>query len=184
MMNDKEIFIGFVEANKSGNKRKRYQEIRNRDYLGQAKKTYEIGDYDNAWILAQKAILFDGDGVSGECMMAGMVQNGTRKIDLDRIKEEPDIVVEGNKAKTTVYVENKTGICETTAAILVGTAKRFQSAIEFVAKGKKADAKSILFVEALGMMKGTKLDIQAEGKDAEEAVRNLGKLILNRFCEE
>ena len=160
------------------------QEIRNRDYLGQAKVAYKAGDHDNAWILAQKAMLLDGDGVSGECMLAGMVQNGARKIDLDKIKEEPELIVEGDKAKTTVYVENKTGICETTAAIVVGTAKKYQSNIEFIARGKKADAKSILFVEALGIMKGTKLDICAEGMDADEAVRSLGKLILNRFGEE
>ena len=161
----------------------RRTEYRNRDYIGQAQKAQKSGDYDNAWILAQKAMLFDGDGVSGECMLAGMVQNGARKIDLDKIKEEPELIVEGDKAKTTVYVENKTGICETTAAIVVGTAKKYQSTIELIAKGKKADAKSILFVEALGIMKGTKLDICAEGKDAEGAVRSLGKLILNRFDE-
>ena len=45
------------------------------------------------------------------------------------------------------------------------------------------NAKYVLMIEALGLVKGTEIEIWADGEDAEEAVRCLGKLIINRFGE-
>ena len=39
-------------------------------------------------------------------------------------------------------------------------------------------------IEALGLIKGTTIEIWADGEDAEEAVRCLAKLIINRFGEQ
>lgn len=47
----------------------------------------------------------------------------------------------------------------------------------------KANAKHVLMIECLGLMKGTEFEIWADGEDAEEAVRCLAKLIINGFGE-
>jgi phosphocarrier protein len=50
--------------------------------------------------------------------------------------------------------------------------------------GQAANAKSVMGVLLLCGSKGTKLDIEATGDDAAEAVRKLGELINNRFGED
>lgn len=39
-------------------------------------------------------------------------------------------------------------------------------------------------IEALGLIKGTTVEIWADGVEPEEAVRSLAKLIINRFGEQ
>ena len=50
--------------------------------------------------------------------------------------------------------------------------------------GQSANAKSVMGVLLLCGSKGTKLDIEATGDDAAEAVLKLGELIDNRFGED
>lgn len=159
-----------------------FEENMKRDFLGEAKEAYGEGDYENAWALAQRA-MFSGTGIEGECMQVEMVKAGKWNIDMESMKDEPEIIVEGNTARSTVRVKNYTGICETTAAILAGMANRFSSTIEIHKGNHKANAKHVLMIESLALMKGTEIEIWANGEDAEEAVRCLGKLIINRFGE-
>ena len=154
---------------------------KNTDFLGIAKEAYDCGDYENAWILAQRAMFcFDEYYGAAIGMLSNMVKDGKTEIDLESVKEEPKIRFDDGKAKTTVRVKTATGICETTAAIVCGIAKRFRSKIELCKKGRTVhvDANHILMVEALALMKGTEVEIQAEGEDAEEAVRALGKVFM------
>ena len=164
-----------------------FEESRKRDFLSEARYLYDEGDYENAWILAQRAMIIGGSvdtSVMGEGMLVDMVKAGKWNVDIESMKEEPEVIVEGETAKSTVCVKNSTVICETKAAILAGVANRFNSTIEIHKGNLKVNAKQVMMIEALGLMKGTKIDICAEGKDAEEAVRSLGKLLLNRFGEE
>ena len=154
---------------------------RNTDFLAIAKEACDCGDYDNAWILAQRAMFcFDGGYGAALVMLSDMVKTGKTELDLERVKEEPEIRFEDGKAKTTVRVKTSTGICETTAAIVCGIAKRFRSKIELSKKGNSmhVNVNHILLIEALGLMKGTEVEIQAEGEDAKEAVRALGKVFM------
>jgi phosphocarrier protein HPr len=59
----------------------------------------------------------------------------------------------------------------------VREAARFGAAIEVVANGKSANAKSILQVLALGAVGGTELVLSASGDDAVEAVTSLSELV-------
>jgi catabolite repression HPr-like protein len=63
-------------------------------------------------------------------------------------------------------------------------ANRVDSNIEIHRGNHKVNAKHVLMIEALGMSKGTEIEIWASGEDAEEAVRSLAKLIINRFGEQ
>jgi len=59
------------------------------------------------------------------------------------------------------------------AGAFVQQAARFGAAIEVAANGRRANAKSILEVLALGAEGGTELVISASGDDAPAAVRDL-----------
>lgn len=182
-----ESFFDFMEGTRNRAKKNVFADIqdqneydRNRDFLAEAKEAYKSGVYDKAWILANRAMLMGGNYGGGIGMLIKMVKKGKFKIELENVKEEPEIVFEDGKFKTKVRVKTMTGICETTAAIVCGIARRFRSKIELCRKGHSihVNATDILMLEALALMKGTEVEIQAEGEDAEEAVRTLGKVFL------
>ena len=84
----------------------------------------------------------------------------------------------------TVTIENKTGIHARPASVFVQTATKFKSKIQIEAKGKKVDAKSILMLMSMGLVKGTELTIIAEGADEADAVKALADLVNSKFGEE
>ena len=84
----------------------------------------------------------------------------------------------------TITIENKTGIHARLASIFVQTATKFKSKIQLQAKGKTIDAKSILMIMSMGLVKGTEVTIIADGPDEAEAVKALKDLIESKFGEE
>ena len=84
----------------------------------------------------------------------------------------------------TITIENKTGIHARPASIFVQTATKFKSKIQLKAKGKTIDAKSILMIMSMGLVKGTEVTIIADGPDEAEAVKALKDLIDSKFGEE
>ena len=84
----------------------------------------------------------------------------------------------------TSTIENKTGIHARPASIFVQTATKFKSKIQLQAKGKTIDAKSILMIMSMGLVKGTEVTIIADGPDEAEAVKALKDLIDSKFGEE
>ena len=84
----------------------------------------------------------------------------------------------------TITIENKTGIHARPASIFVQTATKFKSKIQLQAKGKTIDAKSILMIMSMGLVKGTDITIVADGPDEAEAVKTLKDLVLSKFGEE
>ena len=84
----------------------------------------------------------------------------------------------------TLTIENETGIHARPASIFVQTATKFKSKIQLQAKGKTIDAKSILMIMSMGLVKGTEVTIIADGPDEAEAVKALKDLIESKFGEE
>ena len=89
-----------------------------------------------------------------------------------------------NVAEVTTVIRNRCGMHANPCSLFVSTANKFNSNIKFTAKGKKVDAKSILMLMSLGLVRGTEITISAEGSDASEAVKTLVELIDNKFNEE
>ena len=89
-------------------------------------------------------------------------------------------------AQTTV--KNAYGLHARPASDFVGTAKAFQSAITIRVADRPADtavnAKSIIRLLSLGIVKGTRVEIAAEGADESNAVNALISLIDSGFGEE
>ena len=86
--------------------------------------------------------------------------------------------------EATVTIENKTGIHARPASVFVQTATKFKSKVQIKAKGKTVDAKSILMIMSMGLVKGTEVTIIADGPDEAEAVNALKDLIDSKFVEE
>ncbi len=76
-------------------------------------------------------------------------------------------------------VVNASGIHARPATVFVSAAKKFQSHITLtnLTSGREGDAKSILKVLSLGLVKGTQIKLTAEGEDEEAAIASLSELI-------
>jgi phosphotransferase system HPr (HPr) family protein len=71
-----------------------------------------------------------------------------------------------------------------TADLFVKAANRFESRIEVIKDGQRAEAKSILDILSLGAAQGVQLCIEATGQDAQQALDVLAGLIESDFAEE
>ncbi len=88
------------------------------------------------------------------------------------------------QARGTFEVRNKLGLHARAATKLVQLASRFPCEISLSRAGQAANAKSVMGVLLLCGSKGTELEVQAEGPQAEDAVAQIGELITNRFGED
>ena len=86
--------------------------------------------------------------------------------------------------EATTTIENKTGIHARPASVFVQKASSFKSKIQLKAKGKTVDAKSILMIMSMGLVKGTEITIVADGPDEADAVAQLKALVDSKFGEE
>ncbi len=85
--------------------------------------------------------------------------------------------------RRTVTVRNAQGIHARPADLLAKTASQFDATIWIEREGERIDAKSILSLLTLAAVEGTRLEICAEGTDAEEAVATMAELIESGFDE-
>lgn len=89
-------------------------------------------------------------------------------------------------AEATIPVRHKVGLHARPAALFVQAASKFTSTIKvrnLTANGNFVDAKSIIMVLTLGIMKDHEVLIQTEGADADAALEALKSLIENNFGE-
>lgn len=89
-------------------------------------------------------------------------------------------------AEATIQVKHKVGLHARPAALFVQTANKFQSKIKvknLTAKGDFVDAKSIIMVLTLGVMRDHEVVVQTDGADADAALGALTSLLENNFGE-
>lgn len=89
-------------------------------------------------------------------------------------------------AEATIQVKNKVGLHARPASLFVQTAAKFSSKIKvknMTTNGNFVDAKSIIMVLTLGVMKDHEVVIQTEGTDADAALSALKSLIDSDFGE-
>ncbi|MGF7060468.1 HPr family phosphocarrier protein [Brassicibacter mesophilus] len=85
--------------------------------------------------------------------------------------------------KTDVILKNETGLHARPASQFVSISSKYSSNIVVFKDGKEYNAKSIMGILSMGAGKGSKLTIQAEGKDEKEAVEALKELVDSNFGE-
>ena len=80
-------------------------------------------------------------------------------------------------------IKNKLGLHARAANMMVQVAGNFVSTITVNKDGIEANAKSIMGLLLLAAGQGSKVIVRAQGKDAKEAVAEIGKLIEDKFGE-
>ena len=86
--------------------------------------------------------------------------------------------------KREVTIINKLGLHARAAAKFVTLASKFEADIRLSRDKREVNGKSIMGVMMLAAAKGTRLEIQASGVDAAQALDSLEQLILQRFGED
>jgi len=90
----------------------------------------------------------------------------------------------GERCVATVTIVNKLGMHARPAMAFVDLANTFKSQVT-VRKGSQAvDGKSIMQMMMLAATKGTKLEVEVVGPDADKALEDLAALVERKFDEE
>lgn len=82
-----------------------------------------------------------------------------------------------------VLVNNQVGLHARPATFFIQKANEFKSSIWVEKDERRVNAKSLLGVLSLGIIKGTTITLLADGTDEEEAVVALCDLISTNFAE-
>ncbi len=86
--------------------------------------------------------------------------------------------------QANIMVINKLGMHARASAKFVNLASQFKSDIVLERNGHQANGKSIMGIMMLAAGKGSRLSLNVEGVDEDEAMLALRGLIENRFGEE
>ena len=95
----------------------------------------------------------------------------------------PRKIREMGLARGSFLVRNRLGLHARAATKLVTLASRYSCEISVIRDGQVANAKSVMGVLLLCGAKGTQLTVEAEGEEAELAIREIGALIDAGFGE-
>ena len=78
-------------------------------------------------------------------------------------------------------VECESGLYNRQATYFIQKANEFKSSIWIEVEDRKINAKSLLGVLSMGITKGTRVSILAEGPDEEEAVKALTEMLVKEI---
>ena len=82
-----------------------------------------------------------------------------------------------------VTINNQVGLHARPATFVIQKANEFKSSIWIEREERRVNAKSLLGVLSLGIVKGTAVNIVADGVDENEAIATLSELIDSDFSE-
>jgi len=82
-----------------------------------------------------------------------------------------------------VIINNQVGLHARPATFFIQKANEFKSSIWIEKEDRRVNAKSLLGVLSLGIVKGTAVNIVADGVDENDAITTLSELIDSDFSE-
>lgn len=82
-----------------------------------------------------------------------------------------------------VVINNQVGLHARPATFFIQKANEFKSSIWIEKEDRRVNAKSLLGVLSLGIVKGTAVNLIADGNDENEAISTLSELIASDFSE-
>ena len=80
-----------------------------------------------------------------------------------------------------VVINNQVGLHARPATFFIQKANEFKSSIWIEVEDRRINAKSLLGVLSMGITKGTRISIIAEGPDEEEAVKALTEMLVKEI---
>jgi len=89
-----------------------------------------------------------------------------------------------HSATRTVEIVNEKGLHARASARLVEVVEGFDANAEVLRDGQSASGDSIMGLLMLAASRGTTIDVQTRGPDAEALADAIEKLVANRFGEE
>ncbi len=87
------------------------------------------------------------------------------------------------KVVKTLEIKNRLGLHARAAARLVQMVNRFSSEVKISKDGQMVNGRSIMGVLTLAATQGSKINVEAKGVDAQEALRAIERLIEKKFYE-
>jgi phosphocarrier protein HPr len=104
---------------------------------------------------------------------------------LGELGQEVHLALNMNTPPVTraVILNHSNGLHARPAELFARTAIKFESRIDVLCRNERIDGKSILHLLTMGATQGTELVIEAEGKDAEQAVEALARLVESDFAD-
>lgn len=82
-----------------------------------------------------------------------------------------------------VVINNQVGLHARPATFFIQKANEFKSSIWIEKEDRRVNAKSLLGVLSLGIVKGTAVNLIADGTDEANAIETLSELIASDFTE-
>ncbi len=82
-----------------------------------------------------------------------------------------------------VVINNQVGLHARPATFFIQKANEFKSSIWIEKEDRRVNAKSLLGVLSLGIVKGTAVNLIADGADEANAIETLSELIASDFTE-
>jgi phosphocarrier protein HPr len=86
-------------------------------------------------------------------------------------------------ARASFVIQNRLGLHARAAALFVQVASGFQSAVTVQKDGETVDGKSIMGLMMLAAGKGSTIEVETKGDDAESCLQALAELVQARFRE-
>ncbi|MBQ9986309.1 MAG: HPr family phosphocarrier protein [Oscillospiraceae bacterium] len=83
-----------------------------------------------------------------------------------------------------VIINNQIGLRARPATFFIQKANEFKCSIQVEREERRVNAKSLLGVLSLGIVKGTKVTIIADGVDEDEALLALSELVGSNFSDQ
>jgi phosphocarrier protein HPr len=84
----------------------------------------------------------------------------------------------------TLTILNEVGLHARPASMIVKRLLQFESEVFIEKDGRKVNGKSIMGILMLAAGKGSRIRVEADGSDAQEALAAVEQLILSKFGEE
>ena len=91
---------------------------------------------------------------------------------------------DGDLLRCTTMIGNQRGLHARAAAKFVMLAAGFDAEVTVMKRGQSVSGRSILGLMMLGAGPGTEIEITAIGREAEEAIEVLGKIVEDKFEED
>lgn len=88
-----------------------------------------------------------------------------------------------NTISQDIKIINKLGLHARAAAKLVSVASKYSCGIEIEKSGQRVNGKSIMGVMMLAAGKGSIITLHLDGKDADQCLKDISRLVKNRFDE-
>ena len=91
---------------------------------------------------------------------------------------------DAQRVTAEVVIDNRNGLHARPAAMFVKISSRYRAEVWVEKDGERVNGKSIMCLMMLAAGKGSRLEVIAEGVDAEKAVAEIKNLVETRFGEE